>query len=110
MEQAIDETDVINYKNGRLIPMYSELTSLIRFYKTDETAKVTREFEFTKGKLDAREDLSAEAKAMLLEKLKTSYSHLVAKIEGEKSKPKSQLTFLRDKLILLYNILKQWEA
>jgi hypothetical protein len=49
LEDVTDDIAVIRFKNSRMMPLYSEITSLIKHMREEDETKLIREYEHARA-------------------------------------------------------------
>ena len=51
LEELESDKKMIDYKNKQLLPLYSDITSLVKHAKNDETTQLLKEFHYAQAQI-----------------------------------------------------------
>lgn len=100
------ENTVIDFKNSILMPIFFKIKGIMKKLKKNEIALIFEEYELAKKGL--KKSLSPEDFKIEITELKSNYNKLISKIRVDMEIPKNQIKILKEKLLLIFNLLKYW--
>ena len=100
------ENEMMDFKNSLLMPLFFKIKGVMRKLKKNEISLIFEEFELAKKGLNRSLD-SDKFEEELIE-LKKNYNKLISKIRVDMEIPKNQIKILKEKLLLIFNLLKYW--
>lgn len=98
---------VIHYKNSKLKPVFMSMINILGELRKNELERIYEEFKIATYGLK-ESSISNEMKEVKQNELTELYQLLIAKIKRDINKPDYKLKFMREKLILIYNLLLSW--
>lgn len=109
LEESMNDSEVTRLKNMKLMPLFSELVSIIKHIsRTDENA-IAEEYHHLKNVVLTKDSLSAREREDKLKKLKDSYTALYQAQLEENELTSNKINNLSKQSILLYNLIDLWQ-
>lgn len=109
LEQALSDRDVIKFKNSRMIPLYQEITAIVKHINNTDEKKTVREYYQDIYKIKNNRDLSEAQKQEKEQTIKSYYQALIDKIQSESQESSKRIDNLHEELLYLYNLLRLWD-
>lgn len=110
MEGAMNEAEFIREKNTKILPLYSELVSLIKKITYDQEAQYLEDYSHLKDVIENNEEFTIAGKEEKINKLKSSYKQLISQWKTESNSPSQRINTLHDQLVYLFSLLKIWRT
>jgi len=110
MEGAMNEAEFIREKNTKILPLYSELVSLIKKITYDQEAQYLEDYSYLKDVVENNEELTIAGKEEKINKLQSSYKQLISQWKAESNSPSNRINTLHDQLVYLFSLLKIWRT
>jgi hypothetical protein len=110
MEGAMNEAEFIRQKNTKILPLYSELVSLIKQITYDQEAQYLEDYSYLKDVIENDKELTSQYKEEKVNKLKSSYKQLISQWKTESNSPSERINTLHDQLVFLFSLLKTWRT
>ncbi|KRX02102.1 hypothetical protein PPERSA_06297 [Pseudocohnilembus persalinus] len=109
LEELQSENKYIKYKNKLLMPIYQEIVSLVKHMKNTKLSKLDKEYQVALSIINKQfsEFNQQEEKQKQIEKLEKSFA--VLKKNALNELEKNQVDFMREHLLMLYNLLELWK-
>ena len=98
---------VIHFKNSKLKPVFAEIVNILGELRKNELERIYEEFKVASYGLKEA-PLSNEMKEVKQKELSDLYQMLIAKMKNDINKKSYKLNFMKEKLLLIYNLLLSW--